>query len=106
VSGRRRLYERAGCWKCVEVREVLEHLEVDYEAIEVARTPGGRATLLALTGESLVPVLVDDDVVVWDRRRIVRYLEQTYGTSRGTPAEELPGWMGGMRRLGDPVCPA
>jgi glutathione S-transferase len=91
------LYERATCWKCVEVREVLERLGLEYEAVEVQGDRAAGDTLEALTGMRYVPVLVDGDTVVWDRRRIIRHLEEAYGGLAGAPP--LPEWMGGRRTL-------
>jgi glutaredoxin 3 len=106
MSGRggaaeRVLYERRGCWKCVEVADALERLGVEHRRVDVARVPGGRARLEELTGEPYVPVLVDGDLVVWDRRRILRHLEEAHGDGPDPDAEALPAWMGGTRRLGD-----
>jgi glutathione S-transferase len=51
-----------------------------------------------------VPVIVDGDTVVWDSRRIVRYLYETYGGSgRARSAAELPPDVGGTRLLGPPA---
>jgi len=88
------LYERRGCWKCIEVREVLERLGLPYEALDV-RDPEAARRVAAATGQRHVPVLRDGSTWVWDRRRIIRYLEETYGGA--PPAEaELPAWMGGI----------
>ena len=47
-----------------------------------------------------IPVLVDDDTVVWDSRRIVRYLYSTYGGSdRARSIDELKDAPGGERKL-------
>ena len=47
--------------------------------------PAARAALVAAQGEPpQVPMLVDGDVAVWDRRRILAYIAETYGD--GPPA--------------------
>jgi glutathione S-transferase len=100
-AAERVLYERRGCWKCVEVAHALERLGIEHRRVDVAWVPGGRARLEELTGEPYVPVLVDGDLVVWDRRRILRHLEEAHGDGPDPDAEALPAWMGGTRRLGD-----
>ncbi|MCU0306265.1 MAG: glutathione S-transferase N-terminal domain-containing protein [Thermoleophilia bacterium] len=91
------LYERSTCWKCVEVRQVLDRLQATYTVVDVAGRSDLGDRLEAWTGMRLIPVLVDGDLVVWDRRRIIRYLEERHGG--GAPGPPLPGWMGGERRL-------
>jgi len=47
-----------------------------------------------------VPVIVDGDTVVWDSRRIVRYLYSTYDpAARERSIAELPADIGGIRKL-------
>jgi glutathione S-transferase len=102
----RTLYDAAGCWKCEDVREVLDRLALPYETIEVRGNPAARERLIALTGDRYVPVLVDGDLVVWDRRRIMRYLVDTYGAGgEGWELEEVPAWAGGARRIAGAADP-
>ena len=94
------LYAASRCWKCDDVREVLDRLGLDYETVEVRGHPEARARLVELTGDRHVPVLVDGDLVVWDRRRIIRHLVDAYaGGDGGLEVEEVPAWAGGTRRL-------
>lgn len=98
------LYDAPDCWKCVEVKESLDALALEYEAVTVRGDPEARAALVALQGEPpLVPMLVDGDLAVWDRRRILAYLDQTYGGGGGggTPFREMPVYMGGVCAIGD-----
>lgn len=92
------IYERVGCWKCDEVREVLDRLGVAYEAVDVRAVPEAGRRMKAATDQRYVPALEDDDGTwVWDRRRVIRYIQETYGD--GAPgADPLPDWMGGIRR--------
>jgi glutathione S-transferase len=97
------LYDAPDCWKCVEVKESLDALGLEYEAVTVRGNPEARASLVALQGEPpLVPMLVDGDLAVWDRRRILAYLDQTYGAGGGTPFRQMPVFMGGVCAVGDP----
>jgi len=98
------LYDAPDCWKCVEVKESLDALGLDYEAVTVRGNPEARAALVALQGEPpLVPMLVDGDLAVWDRRRILAYLDQTYGAGMGgeTSFRDMPVFMGGVCAIGD-----
>jgi glutathione S-transferase len=91
------LYERAGCWKCDEVREVLDRLGVAYDAVDVRAVPEAGRRMKEATGQRYVPALEDGGTWVWDRRRVIRYLDEAYGD--GAPGEDpLPDWMGGIRR--------
>jgi hypothetical protein len=49
-------------------------------------------------------MLVDGDLAVWDRRRILAYLDQTYGTgAAGRPSfRDMPVFMGGVCTIDDP----
>jgi glutathione S-transferase len=69
--------------------------------VEVPRERSERTQVIELSGQRLVPTIVDGDTVVWDSRRIVRYLYEQYGGSeRARSARELPPDVGGIRRLG------
>jgi glutathione S-transferase len=75
-------------------------VDQEYEIVEVPRERTERARVIELSGQRLVPTIVDDDTVVWDSRRIVRYLYEQYGGSaRARSASELPDDVGGIRRL-------
>ena len=94
------LYDAAGCWKCDDVRQVLDRLGLDYESVEVRGNPAARERMVELTGDRYVPVLLDGDLVVWDRRRIIRHLVDSYaGGDIVIAVEEVPTWAGGARRL-------
>ncbi len=102
------LYDAPSCWKCVEVREALDALGATYEAVTVRGDPVARAALVAAQGEPpQVPMLVDGAVAVWDRRRILAYLAETYGGAVPDPGggwREMPVWMGGVCAVDDPSC--
>jgi glutathione S-transferase len=92
------LYDAPSCWKCAEVKEALDALGLEYEAVTVRGDPAARAALVAAQGEPpQVPMLVDGRLAVWDRRRILAYLAQTYGgETGGTPYREMPSYAGGV----------
>jgi glutathione S-transferase len=98
------LYDAPDCWKCLEVKESLDALGLGYQAVTVRGNPEARAALVALQGEPpLVPMLVDGDLAVWDRRRILAYLDQTYGAGAGgeTSFRDMPVFMGGVCAIGN-----
>lgn len=100
------LYDAPSCWKCVEVKDALDALGLDYRAVTVRGNPAARAALVAAQGEPpQVPMLVDGGLAIWDRRRILAYLHQTYGDGEGDggPAfADLPVYMGGVCAVDDP----
>lgn len=99
------LYDSPGCWKCDDVRAALDALGVPYRAVTVRGDPRARAALVAAMGEPpQVPMLVDGRRAVWDRRRILAYLAETYGDApagEGTGYADMPVFMGGTCRLDD-----
>jgi len=100
------LFDAPSCWKCVEVKEALDALGVAYEAVTVRGDRVARATLVAAQGEPpQVPMLVDDGLAVWDRRRILAYLAETYGSGLadgGASYRDMPVFMGGVCRVDGP----
>jgi glutathione S-transferase len=95
------LYDAPSCWKCLEVKEALDALGLEYDAVTVRGDAAARAALVAAQGEPpQVPMLVDGALAVWDRRRILAYLAQTYaGETGGTPYREMPSYAGGVCAL-------
>jgi glutathione S-transferase len=66
--------------------------------VTVRGDPSARAALVRAQGEPpQVPMLVDGDVAVWDRRRIIAYLRETYAGRRGEVSyRDMPSYMGGV----------
>lgn len=76
------LYELPGCPFCARVRRVLDDLGLEYESREVPVVHSERTEVLDRTGQTHVPVLVDEEHGVdgmAESTRIVSYLEETYG---------------------------
>jgi glutathione S-transferase len=98
-----RLYDAPDCWKCVEVKAALDALGLAYEAVTVRGDPAARAALVAAQGEPpQVPMLVDGDVAVRDRRRILAYIAETYGDGpppEGPSYRDMPPFVGGTCRI-------
>ena len=95
------LYQVADCPWCAAARQGLANVDAQYRVVEVPRPRQERAEVHRLSGQRLVPVLVDGDTVVWDSRRIVRHLYAAYGgDARRRSMQELPDDVGGVRVLG------
>ncbi len=76
------LYNAQWCWYCERVRKKLGELGLEYDIVEVPIRHSQRKDVIAISGQSSVPVLVDGDVVLDDDDVIIPYLEKTYGSNR------------------------
>ncbi len=96
------LHQLERCPWCAAVRQAILNVGIEsYTIVNVPHEREKRTTVVDLTGQPRVPVLVDGDTVLWDSRRIVRYLYATYGGSeRARSIAELPDDVGGQRTLG------
>jgi glutathione S-transferase len=76
------LYELQSCPYCAKVRTKLEELGLEYESVSVPRSHAERSTVEEISGQTGVPVLVDEEHGVEgmpESSDIVAYLEETYG---------------------------
>ena len=76
------LYELPGCPYCAKVIDTLTELGVEYDSIEVPRSHGERTEVKEVSGQTGVPVIVDEAHGVDGMNEsddIVAYLEETYG---------------------------
>ena len=73
-----RLYNIDGCGYCAMVRSTLKQLGLDYETVDVPWPQHERREVYEASGQYMVPVLVDDDVVLSDEYEIIDYLKKTY----------------------------
>ena len=55
------IYTRADCPCCESARAVLRANSEPYEEVDIASTPGAEDRLKELTGDVVVPVLVEDN---------------------------------------------
>ena len=78
------LYNLEACPYCAMVRRKLADLGLAYEKIEVPALHELRTEVVKVSGQPMVPVMVDGEVVLDDEDKIVAYLETTYGTREGT----------------------
>lgn len=63
---------------CGAVARRLNKLGLEYRTERVRRRRSARPEIVELTRQPYVPVLVDDEEVVSDSRRILQYLEWRY----------------------------
>ena len=76
------LYELEGCPYCAKVISKLDELGLEYESRMVPRAHSQRTEVEAVSGQTGVPVLVDEEHGVEgmpESDDIVAYLERTYG---------------------------
>ena len=76
------LYELEGCPYCAKVVSKLEELGLDYGSHMVPSSHSERTEVEAVSGQTGVPVLVDEEHGVEgmpESDDIVEYLEETYG---------------------------
>ncbi|SNZ17589.1 Glutathione S-transferase, N-terminal domain [Natronoarchaeum philippinense] len=75
------LYELDGCPYCAKVTSKLDELDLEYESHKVPRSHSERTEVEEVSGQTGVPVLVDEDNGVEGMAEsddIVAYLEETY----------------------------
>jgi glutathione S-transferase len=70
------------CPWAAAVRQTLANVEQDYGVVQVPYDRALRHEVIELTGQDKTPVLIDGDTVLWESRRIVAYLYETYGDAR------------------------
>ena len=78
------LYELEGCPYCAKVKDKLADLDLEYESVMVPSAHSERTEVEAISGQTGVPVLVDEDHDVEgmpESDDIVAYLEETYGAA-------------------------
>ncbi len=76
-------YELPGCPFCAKVRSKLEELDLEYDTVEVPRSHDDREQVREVSGQTEVPVIVDESHGVEgmaESSDIVEYLEKTYGS--------------------------
>jgi glutaredoxin 3 len=75
------LYELSGCPYCAKVKRKLGDLGLEYESRMVPRSHGERNEVEEVSGQTGVPVLIDEEHGVDgmpESDDIVAYLEETY----------------------------
>ncbi|SDM00053.1 Glutathione S-transferase, N-terminal domain [Halogranum gelatinilyticum] len=78
------LYELEGCPYCAKVKNKLAELGLEYESHMVPRSHSERTEVEKVSGQTGVPVLVDEEHGIEGMAEsddIVEYLEETYGSA-------------------------
>ncbi|MFB6107990.1 MAG: glutathione S-transferase N-terminal domain-containing protein [Haloplanus sp.] len=76
------LYELPGCPYCAKVTNKLDELDLEYDSKEVPSAHAERTEVEEVSGQTGVPVLVDESEGVEGMAEsddIVAYLDRTYG---------------------------
>jgi glutaredoxin len=76
------LYELPGCPFCSKVVNKLDELGLEYDTIEVPRSHSERTEVKEVSGQTGVPVIIDEEHDVDgmpESDDIVAFLEETYG---------------------------
>lgn len=76
------LYELEGCPYCRKVTQKLDELGLEYDSHKVPASHAERSEVQAISGQTGVPVLIDQEHGVEGMAEsddIVEYLEETYG---------------------------
>ncbi len=72
-----KIYQLENCPYCRRVKDTLEAKGLAYEKIEVD-SDDMRSELKEISNQSLVPVIVDGEVVMNDSQKIIDYLNDHY----------------------------
>jgi glutaredoxin 3 len=75
------LYQAEWCPYCARVRKKLTDLLLDYKTVNVPHSHAEREEVVAASGQTSIPVLVDGDVVLDDDDDMIPYLDKKYGRS-------------------------
>ena len=73
-----RLYNIDNCGYCAMVRRVLDQLNLEYEKVDVPWPHSERKEVFEVSGQYMVPVLLDGDQVLDDEYQIIDHLKRTY----------------------------
>ena len=87
------IHGRHTSYNVQKVLWLADELALRYTQIEFGSKPEDTesAEIGQLNPMRKVPVLVDDDKVVWESNSILRYLARIYGKEHWLPHESIPG---------------
>jgi glutathione S-transferase len=83
------IYGRPTAWNVRKVLFLMESLQLPYKRLDYGRgyAPTNTPEFLALNPNGMVPVLVEDGLVLWESHTILRYLAAKYGPPSLYPAD-------------------
>ena len=70
-NGQVRLYTTEPCGFCRQAKALLTSREIDYEEVNLAKDPGGRAALVELTGQMTFPQILVGERSIGGFRELV-----------------------------------
>ncbi|MCB1788513.1 MAG: glutathione S-transferase family protein [Chromatiaceae bacterium] len=87
----RTLYDFPRSGNCYKIRLLLSMLGLDYQRIPIDSTAGETQTaeFKRLNPRGQIPVLIDDDAVIWDSMAILVYLARRFGEAQWLPDDPL-----------------
>jgi len=95
-----KVWGRPNAYNVQKVLWLLDEISIDYEHINVGSNKGDLITddFLSMNPNARIPVLKDDDLVVWESNTILRYLASNYANDNfwcNTPSERtyVERWM-------------
>lgn len=77
------LYHVNWCPDCIVVRHKLSELGVAYESVVVSSAHAFRQEVYEASGQTYVPVLIDEEMVLTETEDIIEYLEAHYAGKEG-----------------------
>jgi len=86
MTGKLQLFNNEFCPECREVREKMGQLQLSYYCINVDPVKSQRHNVIELTGQNVVPVLVDDDQIFVLKEAVLAHLAQKFGDNPTEPA--------------------
>ena len=94
------LYQIEDDLHCRNVRQVLSDWEIDYIARSVPKVTEKRTQLMRISGQAMVPTLVDsarEVTIAGDEQKILDYLKQYYkpqgeDATKQPPAPDIKGY--------------
>ena len=75
------LYNRGDCPFCWKVRLALAELQIEYELVNI-KLGEKHPDVIRYNPKASVPVLVDNETVIWESSAIVEYLDDKYAPNR------------------------
>ncbi|MCB1877808.1 MAG: glutathione S-transferase family protein [Chromatiales bacterium] len=87
----RKLYDLDRSGNCYKIRLLLSMLGLHYERVHTDSTAGATQTpaFKRLNPRGQIPVLEDDEIIIWDSMAILVYLARRYGDERWLPNDAL-----------------
>ncbi len=92
MSGLLELWGRGNAYKVQKALWLLAELDLEFRHHDVGSRQGDLETpeFLALNPQARIPVLVDDEAIVWESNTVLRYLANRFEARQLYPEDALP----------------